>query len=124
MGNGTALAIPLKRSKTVLRPDPSRVLLRRFDPGDAQRMSGIIERIMAVPEPTVGLLLKQVTTDFSQRHLYLWQRFLNRFEQLGGTAAGKCRHLRATAAADRLLLSVGILAGIGCPVQSIDGGAP
>ena len=54
MGNGTALAIPLKRSKTVLRPDPSRVLLRQFDPGNAQRMSGIIKRIMAVPEAEVG----------------------------------------------------------------------
>ncbi len=54
MGNGTALAIPLKRSKTVLRPDPSRVLLRQFEPGDAQRMSGIIERIMAVPEPRLA----------------------------------------------------------------------
>ena len=69
MGNGTALAIPLKRSKTVLRPDPSRVLLRQFDPGNAQRMSGIIERIMAVPEAQVGALLKQVSADFSQRHL-------------------------------------------------------
>ena len=82
MGNGTALAIPLKRSKTVLRPDPSRVLLRRFDPGNAQRMQGIIDRVMAIPDPTVGLLLEQVTADFSQRHLYLWLRFLNRFEQL------------------------------------------
>ena len=82
MGNGTALAIPLKRSKTVLRPDPSRVLLRRFDPGNAQRMRGIIDRVLAIPDPMVGLLLEQVTTDFSRRHLYLWLRFLNRFEQL------------------------------------------
>jgi predicted GH43/DUF377 family glycosyl hydrolase len=82
MGNGTALAIPLKRSKTVLRPDPSRVLLRRFDPGNAQRMKGIIDRVLAIPDPMVGLLLEQVTKDFSQRHLYLWLRFLNRFEQL------------------------------------------
>ena len=37
---------------------------------------------MAIPEPTVGLLLEQVTADFSGRHLYLWLRFLNRFEQL------------------------------------------
>ncbi|MDT7814152.1 MAG: hypothetical protein QOJ42_4068 [Acidobacteriaceae bacterium] len=79
MGNGTALAIPLKRSKTVLRPDPSRVLLRRFDPGDAQRMSRIIERVLAVPEERVGLLLKQVSADFSQRHLDLRQRFSDRF---------------------------------------------
>jgi predicted GH43/DUF377 family glycosyl hydrolase len=82
MGNGTALAIALKRSNTVLRPDPSRVLLRQFDPGDAQRMSGIIQRIMAVPEAQVGTLLKQVSADFSQRHRNLPQRFLDRFADL------------------------------------------
>jgi predicted GH43/DUF377 family glycosyl hydrolase len=82
MGNGTVLAIPLKRSETILRPDPSRVLLRRFDPGDAQRMSGIIQRVLAVPEERVGPLLKQVSADFSQRHLNLRQRFLDRFDEL------------------------------------------
>jgi predicted GH43/DUF377 family glycosyl hydrolase len=82
MGNGTALALPLKRSRTVLRPDPARVLLRRFEPGDARRMSGIIERIMAVPEASVGGLLKQVWSDFSERHLSLKQRFLDRFDEL------------------------------------------
>jgi predicted GH43/DUF377 family glycosyl hydrolase len=82
MENGTALAVPLKRSKMVLKPDPSRVLLRQFEPGDAQRISRIIERIMAVPEPMVGMLLEQVSTDFAQRHLNLRQRFSDRFEQL------------------------------------------
>jgi predicted GH43/DUF377 family glycosyl hydrolase len=80
--NGTALALTLKRSKTVLRPDASRVLLRQFEPGDARRIIGIIERIMAVPEAMVGPLLEQVSTDFAQRHLHLQQRFLDRFEQL------------------------------------------
>ena len=82
MGNGTALALPLKRSSTVLRPDPARVLLRRFEPGDARRMSGIMERIMAVPEASVGGLLKQVWSDFSERHLSLKQRFSDRFDEL------------------------------------------
>jgi predicted GH43/DUF377 family glycosyl hydrolase len=82
MGTGTALAIPLKRSNTVLRPDPSRVLLRQFDPGNAQRMSGIVKRIMAMPEAQVGPLLKQVSADFAQRHRNLPQRFLDRFEDL------------------------------------------
>jgi predicted GH43/DUF377 family glycosyl hydrolase len=82
MGNGTALALPLKRSRTVLRPDPARVLLRRFEPGDARRMSGIMERIMAVPEASVGGLLKQVWSDFSERHLSLKQRFSDRFDEL------------------------------------------
>jgi predicted GH43/DUF377 family glycosyl hydrolase len=82
MGNGTALAIPLNRSKTILRPDPSRVLLRQFEPGDAGRMSRIIERIMAVPETDVGALLAQVSADFAQRHLHMWRRFMERFEDL------------------------------------------
>ena len=82
MGNGTALAIPLKRSKTILKPDPSRVLLRQFEPGDARRMSGIIERIMAVPETEVGTLLAQVSADFAQRHLHMWRRFMERFAEL------------------------------------------
>src|SRR3984957_9269032 len=82
MGNGTALGIALKRSNTVLRPDPSRVLLRQLDPGNAQRMRGIIKRIMAVPEAQVASLLKQVSADFSQRHLNLPQRFLDRFADL------------------------------------------
>jgi predicted GH43/DUF377 family glycosyl hydrolase len=82
MGSGTAVAITLKRSKTVLRPDPSRVLLRQFDPGNAQRMTGIVKRIMALPEAQVGPLLKQVSADFAQRHRNLPQRFLDRFEDL------------------------------------------
>jgi predicted GH43/DUF377 family glycosyl hydrolase len=82
MTNGAALAIPLKRSTTILRPDPSRVLLRRFDPGDAERISGIILRIMAVPEEMVGPLLERVYADFAQRHFNLQQRFLNRFEEV------------------------------------------
>src|ERR1700678_2672859 len=82
MGSGTALAIALKRSTTVLRPDPSRVLLRQFEPGNAQRMSGIMQRIMAVPEAQVATLLQHGSADFSQRHLNLPQRFLDRFADL------------------------------------------
>jgi predicted GH43/DUF377 family glycosyl hydrolase len=82
VGNEASLALALKRSRTVLRPDPSRVLLRQFEPGDAARISGIIERVMAVPETQVSVLLEQVSADFSQRHLNLRQRFLDRFEQL------------------------------------------
>ena len=82
LDNETSLKLALKRSKTVLKPDPSRVLLRQFEPGDARRIIGIIERIMAVPEAMVGPLLEQVSADFAQRHLQLRQRFLDRFEQL------------------------------------------
>jgi len=46
-------------------------------------MSRIIERIMAVPETEVGELLAQVSADFEQRHLHMWRRFMERFEELG-----------------------------------------
>ena len=82
MGNGTALAMTLKRSNTILRPDPSRVLLRQFVPGDARRIKGIIERILAMPEAKVGPLLQQVYADFAQRHFNLEQRLADRFEQV------------------------------------------
>ena len=45
-------------------------------------MSGIIERVIAVPEASVGGLLKQVWSDFGARHLSLKQRFLDRFDEL------------------------------------------
>jgi hypothetical protein len=82
MRNGTAPNLFIKRSSTILRPDPSRVLLREFVPGDALRIGGIIGRIMAIPEEKVGPLLEQVYADFSQRHRHLRQRFLKRFEQV------------------------------------------
>ena len=82
MGSGTAVSIPLKRSNTVLKPDASRVLLRPFEPGNAQRMSGIVARILALPETQVGPLLKQVSADFAQRHRDLPQSFLDRFKDL------------------------------------------
>lgn len=75
-------AIPLRRSSAILRPDPSRVLLRRFDPGDGRRISGIIDRILAVPEEAIGPLLERIYSDFAQRHLHLQRRFLDRFGEL------------------------------------------
>jgi predicted GH43/DUF377 family glycosyl hydrolase len=80
--NGIALAPLLQRSPTILRPDPARVILRKFEPGDGRRMRGIIERIMAIPETEVDGLLAQVSAGFAQRHRHLEQRFLDRFEQL------------------------------------------
>ena len=84
METKTLSTLPLTRAKTVLRPDPSRVLLRQFDPGDSQRIRGIIQRILALPESEIATLLEQVWVDFSRRHLHLRQRFLDRFEQLRG----------------------------------------
>ena len=75
-------AINLRRTNTVLKPDQSRVLLRPFSPGDSQRVSRVIARIMSLPEESVGPLLDEISADFSQRHQQIRRLFLERFEQV------------------------------------------
>ena len=75
-------AINVRRTNTFLKPDPSRVLLRAFSPGDSQRAGGIIARIMSLPEERVGPLLDEISAEFSQRHQQIRRLFLERFEQV------------------------------------------
>jgi predicted GH43/DUF377 family glycosyl hydrolase len=72
----------LKRSATILKPDPSRVLLRPFSPGNQERTARIIGRIMALPENQIGPLLNEVSAEFSRRHKDVHRIFLERFEQV------------------------------------------
>jgi predicted GH43/DUF377 family glycosyl hydrolase len=77
-----ANAVRVIRTDTILKPDQSRVLLRPFDPGGAQRAHSIISRIMLLPEAAVGLLVEEISIGFSERHQHLRERFLERFEQV------------------------------------------
>jgi predicted GH43/DUF377 family glycosyl hydrolase len=77
-----ASSIHVHRTSTILKPDPSRVLLRPFSPGDSQRIGRIIARIMELPEDRVGLLLEAISAEFSQRHQQIHKIFLERFEQV------------------------------------------
>lgn len=79
------IAIHLKRTAIVLKPDQTRVLLRPFDVGDPQRMGAIISRIMALPEEKVGPLLEEVSAEFSERHKDIRKSFLQRFGQVRGS---------------------------------------
>jgi len=76
------MPIHLKRTATMLQPDQSRVLLRPFSPGDAQRMASIIGRVISIPEDQVGPLLDGIAAEFSQRHREICKTFLERFEQV------------------------------------------
>ena len=53
------MPIQINRTGTILKPDQSRVLLRPFNPGDAERSGRIIARIMSLPEDRVGPLLER-----------------------------------------------------------------
>jgi predicted GH43/DUF377 family glycosyl hydrolase len=76
------MSIHLKRTTTILKPDQSRVLLRPFTPGDSQRVGGIVDRIMLLPEEQVGTLVEGISAEFSQRHQNIRKVFLERFEQV------------------------------------------
>ena len=75
-------SVHITRAPTILRPDPSRVLLRPFSPGGSQRAGRIIDRIMALPEERVSGLLEDICSEFSERHQHIRQLFLARFEQV------------------------------------------
>jgi predicted GH43/DUF377 family glycosyl hydrolase len=75
-------SIHVSRKAIILKPDQSRVLLRPFNPGNSKRARGIIDRILSLPEDRVGLLLKEVSAEFSQRHQQIRASFLERFELL------------------------------------------
>ena len=75
-------SVRVTRDSIVLRPDQSRVLLRPFVPGASQRVSDIIARILQLPEDCVGVLLEDITAEFSRRHQNIRQLFQERFEQL------------------------------------------
>ena len=78
----TANSIHVRRTPTILAPDQSRVLLRPFSPGGPERMGRIISRIMSLPEDRVGLLIEEISAEFSQRHQQICSLFLERFEQV------------------------------------------
>lgn len=78
----TSTAIRLQRTTTILQPDQTRVLLRPFSPGDAQRCGRVIARVLALPEDQVGPLLDEISAEFSERHQQIRSMFLERFEQI------------------------------------------
>jgi predicted GH43/DUF377 family glycosyl hydrolase len=76
------------RQSTILCPDQSRVLLRLFDPGDAQRISAIAARVATMGEVEIGSTLDEVSIEFSARHQDVRGRFLARFEQVRQMVGG------------------------------------
>lgn len=78
------MPIHVNRTAVMFKPDPARVLLRPFSPGNSQRVAAIIKRIMSLSEDTVSEMLAAVTAEFSKRHWNLSELFLERFDQVKG----------------------------------------
>jgi predicted GH43/DUF377 family glycosyl hydrolase len=79
------MSIRIRRTPVILRPDAARVLLRPFMPGDSERASRIIDRILAIPEERAGSLLAEICAEFCGRHQNIHSIFQERFEQVRET---------------------------------------
>jgi predicted GH43/DUF377 family glycosyl hydrolase len=51
-----------------LSPDPGRVIVRPFVPGDEARVRRIIDRVLAIPDPELDEIARRLETGFKARH--------------------------------------------------------
>ena len=72
----------VSRTKILLVPDSSRVVLRKFNPNPESRISSIIGRINALSEKEVTRNLKVIVSRFSKRHLQTEETLLAHYESV------------------------------------------
>jgi len=60
----------MRRRRTVLKAENSRVITRLYFPGDGPRLERMIERITKLSDDDVQRLLETIFLDFSERHRY------------------------------------------------------
>jgi predicted GH43/DUF377 family glycosyl hydrolase len=70
----------ITRTGIVLKPDPSRVLFRPFNPVGEERPLRLIARILSLSESEAVEMLAQVLAEFKTRHQRLHAYFMVRFE--------------------------------------------
>jgi len=75
-------AINVRRMQVTLRPNPGRVLVRPLNLGNEQRARTIYQRVMALPESEVQVLLEQVLAEFGNRHPQTRSFLKRRFEEV------------------------------------------
>jgi predicted GH43/DUF377 family glycosyl hydrolase len=80
----------MTHSKLILHPDPSRTILRPFDPvaptsfvvKDQPRAQRIADRVLALDEEQLGRELDRIILDLSERHRDLEEVLLRRFAEV------------------------------------------
>lgn len=71
-----------RRSAFKFTPDPRRVLLRPFIPGNPKRIANIMARVSSLDDTTVNVLLDRVMAEFSGRHIDIARVFDAHFEKV------------------------------------------
>lgn len=76
------MTVHVTRLPIRLLPDPSRVITRFFAPGEENRIRDIIERLLAIPEAKVEILLASLGSNFRPMHPDIDDVFLEHFEMV------------------------------------------
>ncbi len=76
--------ITVKRTGVTLNPDRTRVLVRPFRLTSDQRVIKLCARVMALPEQEVHQLLKEVLSEFDERHQQTRDLLKGRYERVKG----------------------------------------
>lgn len=75
-------AVLNRHHEIILHPDSSRVILRPFIPGNAQRITAIIDRVLALAEEEVVSQLGAMLAEFSDRHFDIESILYAHFEKV------------------------------------------
>lgn len=75
-------SLGFRQKGILLRPDETRVILRRLHLGAKQEYEDVIQRVLSLKEEDVQSILETVLTDFSSRHKNLTARLLKRFHEV------------------------------------------
>ena len=72
----------IQRTKVILHPDRTRVLLRPFLVTNDRRAINLSAQVMSLPEGEVHALWQQVRSEFGERHVKIEEFLLRRFERV------------------------------------------
>ena len=72
----------MRRRRTVLSAENSRVITRLYFPGDGPRLERMLERIAQLSDDDVERLLETIFREFSERHRYFREALEKNFERV------------------------------------------
>jgi len=72
----------VKRRKTIIERDTSRVICRPHIPGDISRISKIIERVLQLSEETTQYMVNNIRENFYDRHKDIEQQLTKHFNDI------------------------------------------
>jgi len=78
----------VRRRRTFVNAESSRVITRPYVPGDKQRIKGVINRVAGLGDDEVQHLLEGIFHDFAGRHRYFEETLQSHFQQIAEPLVG------------------------------------